>query len=87
MWCVKQRIKLNLEKNQGDYILNVHTRQETELNLKLYGKTLKICPQVKLPGITFDSKVNFKKHFEDILDRLQYQVSPFKTIGQQKVGT
>ena len=41
---------------------------KTELNLKLYGETLKTYPQVKFPGITFDSQLNFKKHFEDILD-------------------
>ena len=34
MWCVKQRIKLNPEKNQGDYILNVHTRQENRTQPK-----------------------------------------------------
>ena len=42
--------------------------RKTELNLKLYGKTLKIYPQVKFLGITFDSQLNFKKHFEEILD-------------------
>ena len=40
-----------------------------ELNLKLYGETLKIYPQVKFLGITFDSQLTFKKHFEDGLDR------------------
>ena len=42
--------------------------RKTELNLKLYGEILKIYPQVKFLGITFDSQVNFKKHFEEILD-------------------
>ena len=42
--------------------------RKTEPNLKLYGKTLKVYPQVKFLGITFDSQLSFKKHFEDILD-------------------
>ena len=42
--------------------------RKTKLNLKLYGETLKIYPQVKFLGITFNSQLNFKKHFEDILD-------------------
>ena len=42
--------------------------RKIELNLKLYGETTKIYPQVKFLGITFDSELNFKKHFEDILD-------------------
>ena len=53
--------------------------RKTELNLKLYGETLKIYPQVKFLGITFDSKLNFKKHFEDILD---HQVPPSETFSQ-----
>ena len=35
---------------------------------KIYSETLKIYPQVKFLDITFDSQLNFKKHFEDILD-------------------
>ena len=42
--------------------------RKRELNLKLYGEALKLYPQVKFLGITFDSQLNFKKHFEDILD-------------------
>ena len=34
---------------------------------KLYGERLKIYPQVKFLGITFDSKFTFQKHFEEIL--------------------
>ena len=42
--------------------------RKTEFSIKLYGETLKIYPQVKFLGITFESQLNFKKHFEDILD-------------------
>ena len=42
--------------------------RKAELNLTLYGKPLKIYPQVKFIGITFDSKLTFRKHFEDILE-------------------
>ena len=42
--------------------------RKTEPNLKLYGEILKVYPQVKFLGITFDSQLNFKKHFEDMLD-------------------
>ena len=38
--------------------------RKTEPNLKLYGETLKVCPQVKFLGITFDSQLTFQKHFE-----------------------
>ena len=42
--------------------------RKTEPNLKLYGETLKVYPQVKFLGINFNSKLNFKKYLEDILD-------------------
>ena len=34
MWCAKWRIKLNPEKNQGDHILQVQTRQKNRTQLK-----------------------------------------------------
>ena len=43
--------------------------RKTKPDLKLYGETLKVYPQVKFLGITFDAQLTFKKHFEDILDR------------------
>ena len=69
MWCAKWRIKLNPEKTKVIIFSRSILARKTELNLKLYGETLKIYPQVKFLGITFDSQFKFKKHFEDILDR------------------
>ena len=69
MWCAKWRIKLNPEKTKVIIFSRSILDRKTELNLKLYGETLKIYPQVKFLGITFDSQLTFKKHFEDILDR------------------
>ena len=60
--------------------------RKTELNLKLYGETLKIYPQVKFLGITFDSKVNFKKHFEDILDRCNTRYHRLRVLVNKKWG-
>ena len=69
MWCAKWRIKLNPIKTKVIIFSRSALARKTELNLKLYGETLKIYPQVKFLGITFDSQLNFKKHFEEILDR------------------
>ena len=68
MWCAKWRIKLNPVKTKVIIFSRSILARKTELNLKLYGETLKIYPQVKFLAITFDSQLNFKKHFEDILD-------------------
>ena len=69
MWCAKWRIKLNPVKTKVIIFSRSILARKTELNLKLYDETLKIYPRVKFRGITFDSQLNFKKHFEDILDR------------------
>ena len=69
MWCAKWRIKLNPEKTKVIIFSRSNLARKTEPNLKLYGETLKVCPQAKFLGITFDSQLTFKQHFEDILDR------------------
>ena len=69
MWCAKWSIKLNPVKTKVIIFSRYRIARKTELDLELYGETLKIYPQVKFLGITFDSQLNFQKHFEDILDR------------------
>ena len=61
--------------------------RKTEPNLKLYGETLKVYPQVKCLGITFDSQLNFKKTLWGHPGWLQYQVPLFKATSQQKIWT
>ena len=80
MWCAKWRIKLNPVKTKVIIFSRSALATKTELNLKLYGETLKIYPQVKFLGITFDSQLNFKKHFEDILDRCNTRHHLSKTL-------
>ena len=86
MWCAKWRIKLNPVKTKVIIFSRSALARKTELNLKLYGETLKIYPQVKFLGITFDSQLNFKKTLWGHPGQLQYQVPPSKTSSQQKMG-
>ena len=58
MWCAKWRIKLNPEKTKVITFSRSVLARKTEPNLKLYGETLKVYPQVKFLGITFDSQLN-----------------------------
>ena len=60
--------------------------RKTELNIKLYGETLKIYPQVKFLGITFDSQLNFQKHFEGILDRCNTRCHHLRLLVNKKWG-
>ena len=60
--------------------------RKTERNLKLYGETLKIYPQVKFLGITFDSQFNFEKHFEEILDHCNTRYHRLRLLVNIKWG-
>ena len=59
--CAKWRMKLNPEKTKLIIFSRSVLARKTEPNLKLYDETLKVYPQVKCLGITFDSQLNFKK--------------------------
>ena len=86
MWCAKWRIKLNPEKRKVITFSSSILTRKTELNLNLYGETLKICPQVKFLGIAFDSQLSFKKHFEDILDRCNTRYHRLWLLANRKWG-
>ena len=86
MWCAKWRIKLNPVKTKVIIFSRSILARKTELNLKLYGDTLKIYPQVKFLGITFDSQLNFKKHFEDILVRCNTRYHRLRLPVNKKWG-
>ena len=68
-WCAKWRIKLNPEKTKVIIFSRSSLARNSEPILKLYGERLKIYPQVKFLGITFQSKFTFQKHIEEILGR------------------
>ena len=84
MWCAKWRIKLNPVKTTVIIFSRSILARKTEHNLKLYGETLKVYPQVKFLGITFDSQLNFKKHFEDILDRCSTRYHRLRLLINKK---
>ena len=67
-WCANWRIKLNPEKTKVIIFSRFLLARKPKLNLTLYGETLKIYPRVKFLGITFNSKLTFQPHFEDILE-------------------
>ena len=65
----KWRINLNSEKTKVIIFSRSPLSRKSEPILKVYGEKLKIYPQVKILGITFDSKLTFQKHFQEILGR------------------
>ena len=86
MGCAKWRIKLNPVKTKVIISSRPILARKTELNLKLYGETLKIYPQVKFLGITFDSQLTFQKHFEGILDCCNTRYHRLRLLVNKKRG-
>ena len=85
-WCAKWRIKLNPEKTKVIIFSRSYLARKPEPILKLYGERLKIYPQVKFLGITFDSKFTFKKHFEDILGHCNARYHRIRLLTNKKWG-
>ena len=77
MWCAKWRIILNPIKTKVIMFSRSILARKTKLNLKLYGETLKIYPQVEFLDITFDSQLTFQKHFEEMLDLVNKKWGPY----------
>ena len=84
MWSGKWRIKLNPDKTKVIVFSRSMLARKTEPNLILYGETLKVFPQVKFLGITFDSQLTFKKHFEDILDHCNTRYHRLMLLANKK---
>ena len=86
MWCAKWRIKLNPEKTKVIIFSRSLLAMKVELNLTLYSKTLKIYPRVKFLSITFDSKLTFQPHFEDIPEHCNNRYHRLQLLANKKWG-
>ena len=83
--CAKWRMKLNPEKTKLIIFSRSVLARKTEPNLKLCDETLKVYPQVKCLVVIFDSQLNFKKHFEDILDRCNTRYHRLRLLANKNV--
>ena len=81
---IKEKHRLRRQYSQVIIFSRSILPRKTEPNLKLYGETLKAYPQVKFLGITFDSQLTFKKHFEDILDRCNTRYHHLRLLANKK---
>ena len=85
-WCAKWRIKLNPEKTKVIIFSRSPLAGKSEPVLRLYGNRLKIYPQVKFLGITFDSKLTFQIRFEGILGRCNTRYHRVRLIVNKRWG-
>ena len=87
IWCTKWRIKLNPEKTKVIIFSKSQIAIRAEPALSLYGDLLSYYPQVKFLGITFDNRMTFTKHFEEILERCNQKFHPLRILVNKKWGS
>ena len=54
--------------------------------LSLYGDLLSYYPPIKLLGITFNNRMNFTRHFEEILERYNQKFHRLRILVNKKWG-
>ena len=85
-WCAKWRIKLNQEKTKVIIFSKSQTATRAEPALSLYGDLLSQYPNIKFLGITFDNRMTFTKHFEEILERCNHKFHRLWILVNKKWG-
>ena len=85
-WCAKWRIKLNPEKTKVIIFSKSQIAIRAEPALSLYGDLLSYYPHIKFLGITFDNRITFTKHFEEILERRNQKFHRLRILVNKKWG-
>ena len=85
-WCAKWRIKLNPETTKVIIFSKSQFAIRAEPALSLYGDLLSYYPQIKFLGITFDNRMTFTKHFEEILERCNQKFHRLRILVNKKWG-
>ena len=73
-------------ENQGDYIIQVHTRQKNRTQPKTVWRYSKSISSSEISGNYFRLPTEFQKALRGHPGPLQCQVPPFKATSQQKLG-
>ena len=82
----KGRKKSNPEKTKVIIFSMSQTAIRAEPALSLYGDLLSYYPQIKFLGITFDNRMTFTKHFEEILQRYNQKFHRLRILVNKKSG-
>ena len=85
-WCAKWRIKLNPEKTKVLLFSKSQIAIRAEPALSLYGDLLSYYPHIKFLGITFDNRMTFTKHFQEILERCNQEFHRLRILVNKKWG-
>ena len=83
-WCNKWKIKLNPSKTQVCLFTNSNTAKNITLNL---GRApLTVSKEIKFLGLTFDSKLTWRNHIQNIRHRMWLRINAVKAISGRNLG-
>ena len=85
-WCAKWRIKLNPEKTKVIIFSKSQIAIRVEPALSLYGDLLLYYPHIKFLSITFNNRMRFTKHFEEILECCNQNFHRLRILVNKKWG-
>lgn len=81
-WCGLWRIKINPIKSNLIHFNKNPRKQVSNLNsVILFGSQIPIVNQAKFLGVTFDNKLNFKAHIDDLITRTRYPLLSLKRLS------
>ena len=81
--------KTKSRENKSHNILQVPICKKlamAEPALSLYGDLLSYYPHIKFLGITFNNRMTFTKHFEEILERCNQKFHRLRILVNKKWG-
>ena len=85
-WCAKWKIKLNPEKTKVIIFSKSRSVIRAEPALFLYGDLLSYYNHIKFLGITFDNRMTFTKHLEEILECWNQKFHRLRILVNKKWG-
>ena len=85
-WCAKWRIKLNPEKTKVIRFSKSRSAIKAEPALSLFSDLLSYYAHIKFLGITFDNRMTFTKHFEEILKHCNNKFHHLRILVNRKCG-
>ncbi len=83
-WCNKWKIKLNPSKTQVGLFTNSNNTKEITLNL---GRVpLTVSNEIKFLGLTFDRKLTWRHHIDNVRHRMWLRINAIKAISGRNLG-
>ena len=83
-WCNKWKIKLNPSKTQVGLFTNSNTAKD--ITLKLGRVPLTVRNEIKFLGLTFDRKLTWRHHIDNVRHRLWLRINAIKALSGRDLG-